>query len=143
MMIAHFNLSETDASFYFAISTIRQQSADIYLCGTIGDGSAEAWFEASAGKTLQVKILPIWDAGCDALCQRYDQEQLEQALLHALEDIHFCSELAYDRAKGCWRQQFSAVPASESRLFPPAPRVAQPHLHVCEPDLHWRRMAVC
>ena len=77
-MISHFNLSDSENSFYFEISNIQPVPSGLTITGILGDGSAETWFEAHIGDQLQVCVLPTWEGGRDALCQRYDQNALEK-----------------------------------------------------------------
>lgn len=142
-MISHFNFTGSDLSLYFDISSIQPQSGGLQISGTVGDGSAEAWFEANVGERLQVRILPVWNAGSEALCQRYDLDLLEQALAERLEDVSFCSELIYDQTSGCWQQQIKAVSKSFNQTFRPEMRVKWPHLQICEPNATWRQLSVC
>ncbi len=141
--MTHFNFPETDISFYFDISSIEQTEGTFQLSGTVGDGSAEAWFEAQVGERTQVCILPIWDGGDEALCQRYDQGRVEQVLAEKLEDLSFHTKLIFDQAQGCWRQQ---VLASQKSIDMPSRyemRFERPHHQVCEPEVIWRQVSAC
>jgi hypothetical protein len=139
-MISHFNLSDSDLSFYFEISGILQETSGLKVTGIVGDGSAETWFEARIGEQLQVCVLPIWDAGSDSLCQRYDQNLIEQGIRSALEDVRFCSERLFNRDICCWQQKIVAQ-AQEINSPTGSVRNERPHQHVCESGVVWQRQS--
>lgn len=140
-MISHFNFSDRDQSLYFDIETIRPAAGGLLLSGTVGDGSAEDYFEARLGEQLQVRLLPLWEEESDSLCRRYDQGQLERTLAAHLEELSFRSELSFDRSRCCWTQHFSAEACETEHLFRPAARIERPHPQVCEPGPLWQRRA--
>ncbi len=143
-MISHFNLSECENSFYFEISTIQEDAGGLKIAGIVGDGSAEAWFEASVGERLRVCVLPIWEGGSESLCQRYDQGLIEQGLSSCLEDVSFRSEKSFDPAAGCWQQKNVAVAKSKAPSFWSAPpRNGRRHYQICEAGAVWQRRAAC
>lgn len=142
-MISHFNLPAGESSFYFEISTIQQDSRGFNLTGVVGDGSAEASFEASVGEQLQVCVLPVWDGGSDSLCQRYEQSTIEQGLVACLEDVRFCCERTFNPEAGCWQQKVVALAKPSSPAVWSPPRHDRPYHQVCEAGVSWQRQAAC
>jgi len=142
-MISHFNLSGCENSFYFEISSIQQLSNGLKIAGIVGDGSAEAWFEASVAEQMQVSVLPIWDGGHDALCQRYDQSLIEQALRSCLEDVSFRSEKSFNAEAGCWQQKIVASAKPYTPFVWPVMRHERPYSRVCEEPAVWQRQLAC
>jgi len=138
-MVSHFNLSDSENSFYFEISNILQDASGLKVSGIVGDGSAETWFEANIGEQLQVCVLPIWDAGSEALCHRYEQSLIEQGLRNALEDVSFCSERTFNHELRCWQQEIVARTKQVISTSVPLSRNERPHTHVCEPGAFWQR----
>lgn len=118
----HFSIDDSANSLYLSISSIRPSAKGLQLSGTVGDGSAEAAFEASLGVRMQVRLIPVWAPGEETLCQRYDQGLLELAVQEALGGISIHSESDFDPASGSWRQCYEAKP----RLVAAYPSV-QPH----------------
>ena len=142
-MISHFNLSGSENSFYLDISTIQQDSCGLKITGVVGDGSAEARFEASIASRLQVYVFPVWEGGTDSLCQRYDKSLIEQGLVSCLQDVRFCSEKIFDPDTGRWPQTIIALAKPSSPTLWPAARIEKPHQHVCEMGATWQRQATC
>ena len=142
-MIAHFNLSGSDNSFYFEISKIQQESCGLKIVGIVGDGSAEAWFEASVGEQLRVCVLPVWDGDSDSFCQRYEQSLVEQGLSDCLEEVRFHSEKTFNPATGCWQQKIIALPKQTPNSLWAMARTERPHHQVCEKGVIWQRQAAC
>ena len=141
-MIAHFNFGCSDTSLYFAISSIRQQADGLMVCGTVGDSSAENCFEALVAERVSVQVLEIWDADYDALCRRYEREELERELAACIGELSFRSEGVYDRVSGNWQQRIVAEAAEESPDFAVAePYRVRPHQQVCESSVFWQRQA--
>jgi hypothetical protein len=138
-MISHFNLSGSDHSFYLAISTIRQDALGLLVSGTVGDGSAEACFEARIGGQSQVNILPVWEADSNSLCQRYDQSLLELALIDCMDEISFRSKGTFDRINGCWQQQIVAVAVPSVPIFCQTARRNRPHQQIREAGPVWQK----
>ena len=142
-MISHFNLSCSDNSLYFEISAIQQDSRGLKITGIVGDGSAEAWFEACVAEQLQVCVLPIWEGGSDSLCQRYDQGAIELGLVGCLEDVSFRTEKAFDPDSGCWREKIVAVARPANPSLWAMSRSERPYLRVCENGSVWQRQVAC
>ena len=142
-MISHFNLSGSENFFYLDISAIQQHSFGLKITGVVGDGSAEALFEACIGAELQVCVFPIWEDGQDSLCQRYDQSLIEQGLVSCLEDVRFCSEKTFDPDTGSWQQSIIALAKKTNPSLWPVARIEMPHQHVCEMNAIWQRQAAC
>ncbi len=142
-MISHFNLSGSENFFYLDISAIQQDCCGLKITGVVGDGSAEAWFEACIGAELQVCVFPIWEEGNDSLCQRYDQSLIEQGLVSCLEDVRFCSEKTFDPDTNRWQQNIIAIAKPVNPSLWPAARIEKPHQHVCELNAIWQRQASC
>lgn len=142
-MISHFNLSGSETSFYCAISTIQQDTGGLKVSGIVGDGSAEAWFEARVAEQLQVCVFPIWEGGSDSLCQRYEQSQIEQALVGCFEELSFRSESSFDPESGCWQQQIVAHPKAQL----PAPwslsRFERSQPRIREAGVIWQAQRAC
>lgn len=136
-MIFHFNLSGSDASLYFSISTIRQTGEGLRLGGVLGDGSAEDWFEATIGSQIVVQLLPVWQAE-DSLCDRFDQKTLELDLARQISALRFRSEGAFDRASGTWQQHYLAEKPVSAPVFRFFGRIQRPHQQACERPPQWR-----
>ena len=142
-MISHFNLPASDNSFYFEIARIQEDACGLKITGIVGDGSAEAWFEAGVGERLQVCVFPIWEGGSDSLCQRYEQSLIEQGLANSLEEVSFRSEKAFDSETGCWQQKIVAIPRLKTPSFWTLARYDRPRHQVCETGAIWQRRAAC
>ena len=142
-MISHFNLSGCENSFYFVITSIQQVTCGLKITGIVGDGSAEAWVEASVGEQLQVCVLPVWEGGKDALCQRYEQGLIEQELRSCLEYVSFRSEKTYNPETCCWQQKIVALLKPQTPAFWPTARSERPHQQICEMGATWQRQAAC
>jgi hypothetical protein len=138
-MISHFNLVGYENSFYLEISSIQPSPAGLKVCGIVGDGSAEDWFEACVGEQLKVALLPVWEAEVDSLCQRYDQDLVEEGLRRCLQELSFRSEKSFEPAMGCWHQSFVAVPKPSAAPFWPMGRMERPHSWICETGPIWRQ----
>jgi len=139
-MVTHFYLADSENSLYLAIATIQTRQNRLKVTGTVGDGSAEAWFEATIGEQIQVQVLPVWDADAEALCQRYDQLQLETALADCLAELRFRSEGYFDPWRGQWQQQIMAEKSSQDLAsFPCAALRVHPHPQVSEAVPLWQR----
>ncbi len=137
-MISHFNLSCSDNSLYFEISAIQQDSGGLKITGIVGDGSAEAWFEACVAVQLQVCVLPIWEGGSDSLCQRYDQGAIEQGLIGCLEDVSFRTEKTFDPDTGCWQEKIVAIAKPATPSLWSMPRIERLYLRVGEKGPIWQ-----
>jgi len=142
-MISHFNLPDSENSFYFEISDIQREASGLKIAGILGDGSAETWFEAHIGEHLQVCVLPTWEEESDALCQRYDQGLLEEGLRNALEDVRFCSEQTFNPDLSRWQQRIVALAQPTAPPYVLMPRHERPHVHVCETGVVWQRQPPC
>jgi hypothetical protein len=142
-MISHFNLSDSENSFYFDISSIQQDSAGLKISGVVGDGSAEAWFEAKVAERLQVCVFPIWEGGGDTLCQRYEQSALEEGLASCFEELSFRSEKTFDPETGCWQQRIVALTKPTTPSFWPTAHNGRPHQRIAETGAVWQRQAAC
>ncbi len=142
-MISHFNLSGGNSSFYFTISKILSTAGGLLITGIVGDGSAESLFEARIAEQLQVSVLPTWGEGSDSLCQRYDQELIEQELVSCFQEVSFRSEKAFDPDIGCWRQNIVATPKSISPSYLVTDHMERPHPQVRELAATWQRQRAC
>jgi hypothetical protein len=139
-MVTHFHLENCENSLYLAIATIQTRQNRLKVTGTVGDGSAEAWFEAMVGEQIQVQVLPVWDADADALCQRYDQLQLETALADCLAELRFRCEGYFDPWSGCWQQRIMAEKSScDLASFPYSALRVRPHQQVSESAPRWQK----
>lgn len=139
-MVTHFHLADGENSLYLAIATIQTRQNRLKVNGTVGDGSAEAWFEATIGEQIQVQVLPVWDADAEALCQRYDQPQLETALAACLAELRFRSEGYFDPWSGQWQQQIRAEKSSQDLAsFPCSALYVRPHQQVGESAPRWQK----
>lgn len=136
----HFHLCGFENSLYMDISTIQPLASGLELSGTVGDGSAEAWFEAQLGPQIRARVLPVWDEEEETLCRRYDQQELETALQEVLADLSIHCDGQIDPQSGAWRQSFkvNALSSAVNDL----PRTLRPHQQAHEDGPVWQRRAV-